>query len=166
MHKKGANNVDIPIHQQHTLWESVEPLPILSCDLLTFRNNIQQDWRLITAKSDARPVIPPLNVNPNCACYHYRNIKWAPEEWTRIEHVSSDKPYDFEWYYLELIERPLYDILSIDGSKPTNNMIFSECSDAFMYISHVVSYFYERFQYVKFRLFNKHRHWTNEHRGP
>ena len=43
---------------------------------------------------------------------------------------------------------------------------FSASSDAFIYISHVVSYFYERFKYVKFRLFNKHHYWTHEHRGP
>jgi len=85
LHKKGANIVDTPIHQQHTLRESVEPLPVLPCDLLNFHNNIGQDWRLITAESDARPVIPPLNVNPNCVCYHYRNIKWARDEWTNYK---------------------------------------------------------------------------------
>jgi len=166
LHQKGAKIVDIPIHQQHTLRESVESLPLLPCDLLNFYNNIHQDWRLITAESNARPVIPPLNVNPNCACYHYRNINWTLDEWTRIEHASSDKHYDFEMIHLELIERPRYDILSIDRSRPPYNMFFSESSHAFMYISHVVSYFYEQFNYVKFRLFHKHHYWANEYRGP
>ena len=102
LREQGANTVEIPAHQQHTLRESVKPLPLLPCDLLTFHNSIQQDWRLITAESDARPLIPPLNVNPHCACYHYRNIRWSPDERTRNDHVSPDKPYDFEMIYLEL----------------------------------------------------------------
>jgi len=60
---------------------------------------------------------------------------------------------------------PRYDIRSIDGRRPPYNMFLDSSSDALLYIFHIVSYFYERFKFVEFKLFNKQHYWPNEFRG-
>jgi len=107
LRKHGVTIVDIPKYQQHTVRGNVKPLLVTPCDLLTFQHNIQQNGQQITTEKDSKPLIPPLNVNPECACFHYRRISWSPQRWTHIDHTSPDKSYDFEMIYLQLEERPV-----------------------------------------------------------
>ena len=166
LQKTGSTVVDLPSHQQTTMTDNVPPLVVLPCDLINFHRNIQQDWQLFAAEIDARPIISPLNVNPDCNCFNYRNIKWRPDGWTIIEHNFSAKQYEFEMIYLELIEQLHYTISSVEGHRTPYILYFLDVSDTSAYISYVISYFYERFQFVKFQLFYRHYNWKPEYKGP
>jgi len=53
LQRAGATVIKIPRHQQIRVTDNLKPLVVLPCDLFNFHRNIQQDWQLFAAESDA-----------------------------------------------------------------------------------------------------------------
>jgi len=73
---------------------------------------------------------------------------------------------DFEMINLNLIKQSFYAIPHIHEALPPYNMFLHNSFDALMFISQIISYFYEKYELVRFKLFYNHIPWVNKQSGP
>ena len=144
--------VNVPPNKRHNLTKKFPPLVTLPCDSENFASQIQSDWTQYARHVQACPPIPPLYVRPECDSFHYRHFQWTPELWNRLEHSPTAKQFSFEMIFFEIIEKALYVIRNINKSSLPHNMYFYDSSDTILLISKVISYFYELYQFVRFKL--------------
>ena len=144
--------VNVPPNKRHNLTKKFPPLVTLPCDSENFASQIQSDWTQYARHVQACPPIPPLYVRPECDSFYYRHFQWTPEFWNRLEHSPTAKQFSFEMIYLEIIDKALYVIRNINESSLPHNMYLYDSSDTILLISKVISYFYELYQFVRFKL--------------
>ena len=143
---------NIPLHNRHNVTQKFSPLITLQCDSENFVSQIQREWTRYTSQIQARPPIPPLYVRPECNSFYYRHFQWTPEFWNRLEHSPTAKQFSFEMIYFQIIDKPLYVIRNTNHTSLPHNMYLFDSSDTILFISKVISHFYELYQFVKFKL--------------
>ena len=144
--------INVPPNKRHNLTKYFLPLVTLPCDSENFASQIQNDWTQYVTQIQSSPPIPPLNVRPECDSFHYRHFPWTPEIWNRLEHSQTAKQFSFEMIYFEIIDKALYVIRNINDSSLPHNMYLHDSSDTILLISKIISYFYELYQSVSFKL--------------
>ena len=144
--------INIPIRKRHNVTQKFPPLVTLQCDSEHFVSQIRRDWTQYTDQIQARPSILPLYLRPECDSFHYRHFQWTPEYWNRLKHLPAAKQFSFEMIYFDITDKPLYVIRNANHSSLSHNMYLFDSSDTILFISKVISYFYELYQFVKFRL--------------
>ena len=144
--------INVPLSQRHNVTQNFSPLITLQCDTENFVSQIQRDWTQYASQIQARSPISPLYVRPECDSFHYRHFQWTPEFWNRLEHSPTAKQFSFEMIYFEIIDKALYVIRNVDDSSLPHNMYLYDSSDTILFISKVISYFYELYQFVRFKL--------------
>jgi len=157
---------DFPINQQIPYRQPIKPIVALPFDLKQFHAHINNDWTTYSVQQQIRPSTPLLNVTPDCSCYNYYEINWQPDQWTSLIHDSSRTSFDFETVHLKLINKKNFFIPHIQNKAPLYNMSVEHSNDALLFTSYVISYFYEKFESVRFKLFHNIKPWRTKHSGP
>jgi len=164
--QKGISLADISPRNNITISTNFRPLVTLQCDSNQFVAQVRNHWNLYTTIKLSKSVIPPLYVNPDCDSFFYRHFRWTPESWNILEHEEPAKHFSFEMINFDIIEKPLYIIMNETKSHTPHNMFFSESSDEILFVSYALSYFYEKFQSVRFKLVVNNEHWPQAQIGP
>jgi len=166
LRRKGIFLDDISPRNRINISTTFKPLVTLRCDTSQFVAQVQRNWNLYNSIRSLKPAIPPLYVNPECDSFFYRHFRWTPESWNILEHTEAAKHFSFEMINFDIIEKPLYIIPNETNSSKPHNMFFSESSDAILFMSYTLSYFYEKFRFVRFKLFVNNDHWPQAQTGP
>ena len=166
LQRLGAHITNMTITPGVPITEATKPLVILPYDLEQSYEQIKSNFTTYAAERQIRPITPRLNVTPDCNCYTYQEIYWKPDHWTVISHNASNKNYDFEMVHLALTNQPRYFIAHIQGRTPPYNIYRQHATDALLFASHAISYFYEKYTQVRFKLFHDIRPWPTKPTGP
>ena len=156
----------LPISQQTTRRQLTKPILALPFDLEQFHKHLLHNWTTYSGEKQIRTLTKPLNVTPDCNCYNYYRVKWKPDQWTTLQRNPVMSFLDFEMINLKLIKQPSYLIPHIYEALPPYHMHLNNSFDALMFVSHIISYFYEKYELVRFKLFYNHIAWVNKHSGP
>ena len=162
----GAHITNTTITQRFPTTEATKPLVVLPFGVEQFHEQLTSNFTTYVSEQQINPITPCLNVTPDCNCYTYHKIKWKPDRWTVISHNASKNIYDFEMVHLRLMKQTRYFIPHIQGRTPPYNMYLQNSTDALLFISHAISYFYEKYEEVRFKLFHDIRQWPTKTTGP
>lgn len=141
------------------------PLNTLICDCQNFQEQTKHKWQKYTTLITENILGTRLQFNPNHHSHYFRQIPWSPDTWTTISHHHEAQTYHFEMIHLELIKKPLYIIYTEDVFEEPHGLHYYNSGDTIALISRIISYFYEHFTSVKFKLFSRTIKWKNEFRG-
>ena len=156
----------LPISQQTTRRQLTKPILTLPFDLEQFHKHLLHNWTTYAGEKQIRTLTKPLNVTPDCNCYNYYRVKWKPDQWTTLQRNPVMSFLDFEMINLKLIKQSFYLISHIHEALPPHNMSLHNSFDALMFISQIISYFYEKYELVRFKLFYNHIPWIKKLSGP
>jgi len=156
----------LPISQQTTRRQNTKPILALPFDLEQFHKHLLHNWTTYSSEQQIQTLTKPLNVTPDCNCYYYYRVKWKPDQWTTLQWEPVLSFLDFQMINLKLIKQPFYLIPHIYEGFPPYNMSLHNSFDALMFISQIISYFYEKYELVRFKLFHNHTPWIKKYSGP
>ena len=131
--------------------EKLSPLPDIPSDLKNFHNQLTHSWNIYTANKKNPTIYPPINVNPSCNSFTYKAFHWSPLQWTLIEDNFFPNT-DFQMIHLK--SSPHTQVTIAQANSPMNTVTMSQNSlqEAFLFMSRVLSYFYEKYAYITFKL--------------
>ena len=156
----------LPISQQTTRRQLMKPILALPFDLEQFQKHLLHNWTTYYGEKQISTMTKPLNVTPDCNCYNYYRVKWKPDQWTILRRDPIMSFLDFEMINLKLIKQSFYLIPHIHAALPPYHMHSHNSFDALMFISQIISYFYEKYEFVRFKLFYHHIAWAHKYSGP
>ena len=156
----------LPISQQTTRRQLMKPILALPFDLEQFQKHLLHNWTTYYGEKQISTMTKPLNVTPDCNCYNYYRVKWKPDQWTILRRDPIMSFLDFEMINLKLIKQSFYLIPHIHAALPPYHMHLHNSFDALMFISQIISYFYEKYEFVRFKLFYHHIAWAHKYSGP
>jgi len=131
--------------------EKLSPLPYIPSDLKNFHNQLTHSWNIYTANKKNPTIYPPINVNPSCNSFTYRVFHWSPLQWTLIEDNFFP---DTDFQMIHLKSSPHTQVTIAQANSPMNTVTMSQDSlqEAFLFMSRILSYFYEKYAYITFKL--------------
>ena len=142
-----------------------QPFNTLICDTQNFQEQTKNHWQKYTSLITDNTPGKRTPFSPDHHSHYFQQILWSPDEWTTITHHPTARQYHFEMIYLQLIHKSLYIIYPEYGYGNPYDLHYFQSSDAIAFISRIIAYFYERFTFVKFKLFNKQSRKIGEFRG-
>jgi len=142
-------NISNNLHYQNI--EKLSPLPYIPSDLKNFHNQLTHSWNIYTANKKNPTIYPPINVDPSCNSFTYRVFHWSPLQWTLIEDNFFPNT-DFQMIHLK--SPPHLQITIAQANSPMNTVSVSQnlFKETFLFMTRVLSYFYEKYAYITFKL--------------
>jgi len=144
-----TNNISHNFHYHNI--EKLPPLAYIPSDLKNFHNQLTHSWDIYAANKENPTVYPPTNVNPSCNSFTYKVFHWSPLQWTRILD-SSLISTDFQMIHLKSPSHTHVTIMQTNASQNIITISHASLQETFLFMSKLLSYFYEKYAYITFKL--------------
>jgi len=143
----------IPNKLRYSEIEHIPPLAYIPSDLFSFHKNLHNSWTVYHANKANPVTYQPTNVNPTCNSFIYQILQWSPLHMTTINNKFSFLDLDFQMIHLKM--PPQNHIRLQSANHSTNKVIISKRTSAetFLFMSKILSYFYEKYANIRFKLF-------------
>jgi len=142
-------NISNNLNYQHI--EKLTPLPHIPSDLKNFHKQLTHSWQIYTENKNNTTIYPPINVNPSCNSFTYRVFHWSPRQWTFIDDDFYPNT-DFQMINLKSPSHHQINITQTNSAKHTVSIPQNSSQETFLFMSKVLSYFYEKYAYISFKL--------------
>jgi len=148
----------IPNKLRYMEIEHIPPLAYIPSDLYSFHKNLHNSWTVYHANKANLLTYPPMNVNPTCNSFIYQTLHWSPLQWTTINNNFSFLNLDFQMIHLKMPPQNHIKLQSVNHL--TNIVTISKRTSAetFLFMSKILSYFYEKYANIRFKLFYQRDH--------
>ena len=151
LHKKDIATYNI---SQTFHYHNIEKLPSLTyipSDLKNFHNQLTHSWNIYANNKENPIAYPPTNVNPSCNSFTHTVFYWSPSQWTSIE--DNFLP-DTDFQMIHLVSLSYTQVTIAQTNLPMNTFTISQDSlqETFLFMSKILSYFYEKYSYINFKL--------------
>jgi len=144
-----AHNISKNLHYNHI--EKLPPLAYIPSDLQNFHHQLTHSWVTYSINKANPTAYPPTDVNPSCNSFTYNTFHWSPLQWTSITD-SSFSNIDFQMLQLQLPSQTQVTIAQTNSLRNTITMSHDSLHEAFLFMSKILSYFYEKYTNITFKL--------------
>ena len=145
-----AHNISEKLHYNHI--EKLPPLAYIPSDLRNFHHQLTHSWFPYSRNKANPTAYPPTNVNPSCNSFTYNTFHWSPLQWTSITD-SSFPNIDFQMLHFKLPSQTPVTIARADSPRNTITIPHDSLHETFLFMSKILSYFYEKYTHMTFKLF-------------
>jgi len=145
-----AQNISENLHYNHA--QKLPPLAYIPSDLQSFHHQLTHSWTTYSINKANPTAYLPTNVNPFCNNYRYKTLHWSPLQWTSITDNLFPN-IDFQMVYLKPPSRTPVMITHTNSPRGTITMSPDSLQETFPFMSKILSYFYEKYSDITFKLF-------------
>jgi len=138
--------------------EHIPPLAYIPSDLHSFHKNLHNSWTIYHANKASPITYPPTNVNPTCNNFIYQTLHWSPLQWTSINNNFPSLDLDFHMIHLKMPPQNHIKLQSVNHLTNTVTISKRTSAETFLFMSKILSYFYEKYANISFKLFYQMDH--------
>ena len=108
-------------------------------------------WATYSTNQANPTAYPTTNVNPSSNSFTYNTFHWSPLQWTLIAD-SSFSNIDFQMLQLKRPSQTQVSIAQTNSPRNTITMPHDSLQETFLFMSKILSYFYEKYAHITFKL--------------
>ena len=111
--------------------EHVTPsLEVIPCDLIHFREDIEEDHNQFETEIDKHLKNSKLTIDPGCGCSYIQPHEWKPDEWTNFTENKLQQ------------QTQGYKMVMLNWARvPQEKFIFSHINPKYHYKRHIYGYY-------------------------
>jgi len=152
LRKTGLTTYNISENLHYYYIEKLLPLAYIPSDLQNFHHQLTHSWAIYSTNQANPTAYPPTNVNPSCNSFTYNVFHWSPLQWTLIAD-NSFSTTDFQMLQLKSPPQTQVTIAQTNSPRNTITMSHDSLQETFLFMSKVLSYFYEKYAHITFKLY-------------